>query len=73
MLEEDLDQIYAFSFTSLFPEDYAYQILNPGMFSITLNPEETIEGELIFMPTEVFNLTHSHTMTPFDALGKQAF
>lgn len=34
-------------------EDYTFQALNPGMFSITLNPEETVEGELIFMPTEV--------------------
>ena len=28
-------------------------MLNPGMFSITLQPEENVEGELIFMPTEV--------------------
>ncbi|XP_053397416.1 cilia- and flagella-associated protein 47-like isoform X4 [Mercenaria mercenaria] len=34
-------------------EDYTFQVLNPGMFSITLQPEETVEGELIFMPTEV--------------------
>jgi len=34
-------------------EDYTYQVLNPGQFSVTLNPSESIEGELIFMPSEV--------------------
>lgn len=34
-------------------EDYSFQVLNPGVFSITLQGEETVEGELIFMPTEV--------------------
>ena len=28
-------------------------MLNPGMYTVTMAPEETIEGEIIFMPTEV--------------------
>ncbi|KAL4233464.1 hypothetical protein ACF0H5_008145 [Mactra antiquata] len=55
-LEFDLSRFK--DFTLNFPgyqtqEDYTFQVLNPGMFSITLQPEETVEGELIFMPTEV--------------------
>lgn len=38
-----------------FTEDYMYQLLNPGIFSVTLLPEQVVEGELIFMPTEVIN------------------
>ncbi|XP_052240686.1 cilia- and flagella-associated protein 47-like isoform X3 [Dreissena polymorpha] len=55
-LEFDLSRYK--DFTLNFPgfqtqEDYTFQVLNPGMFSVTLNPEEVVEGELIFMPTEV--------------------
>ncbi|XP_021363645.1 cilia- and flagella-associated protein 47-like isoform X2 [Mizuhopecten yessoensis] len=34
-------------------DDYSYQMLNPGMFTVTMAPEETIEGEIIFTPSEV--------------------
>ncbi|KAK7478911.1 hypothetical protein BaRGS_00029892 [Batillaria attramentaria] len=34
-------------------EDYNYQLMNPGMASVTLAPFETIEGELNFEPHEV--------------------
>jgi hypothetical protein len=55
-LEFDLTRFR--DFTLNFPgyqtqDDYSYQLLNPGMFTVTMAPEETIEGELIFMPTEV--------------------
>ncbi|XP_052808119.1 cilia- and flagella-associated protein 47-like isoform X2 [Mya arenaria] len=55
-LEFDLSRFK--DFTLNFPgfqtqDDYTFQVLNPGMFSVTLNSEETVEGELIFMPTEV--------------------
>ncbi|XP_071134806.1 cilia- and flagella-associated protein 47-like isoform X3 [Mytilus edulis] len=55
-LEFDLTRFRDFSLS--FPgyqtqEDYSFQLLNPGMFTVTMAPEETIEGELIFMPTEV--------------------
>ena len=40
-------------------------MLNPGMFSITLQPEENVEGELIFMPTEVI----FHFRNEFDFLN----
>ena len=39
-------------------DDYSFQMLNPGMFSITLQPEELVEGELIFMPTEVCDIPY---------------
>ena len=42
-------------------DDYSFQMLNPGMFSITLQPEEIVEGELIFMPTEVWFLVELET------------
>lgn len=58
-LEFDLTRFR--DFTLNFPgyqtqDDYSYQLLNPGMFTVTMAPEETIEGELIFMPTEVMQL-----------------
>ena len=34
-------------------EDFNYQLLNPGMSSVTLEPEEVIEGEITFTPTQV--------------------
>ena len=48
-------------FTLAFPgcqsqEDYNYQMLNPGMASVTLEPEEVIEGEITFTPTQVYLL-----------------
>ena len=36
-----------------FPEDYTFQLMNPGMFSITLEPGEETLGQLQFTPTEV--------------------
>ncbi|KAK3096977.1 hypothetical protein FSP39_005325 [Pinctada imbricata] len=55
-LEFDLTRFR--DFTLNFPgyqtqDDYGYQLLNPGMFTVTMAPEETIDGEIIFMPTEV--------------------
>lgn len=38
-------------------DDYTFQVLNPGMFSVTLNSEEVVDGELIFIPTEVSQLS----------------
>ncbi|XP_070190234.1 cilia and flagella-associated protein 47-like isoform X3 [Littorina saxatilis] len=35
------------------PEDHNYQLLNPGMSSVTLAPMENIEGQLLFIPGEV--------------------
>ncbi|KAL8606797.1 hypothetical protein ACOMHN_049626 [Nucella lapillus] len=35
------------------PEDYNYQLMNPGMGSVTLAPGENIQGELYFIPGEV--------------------
>lgn len=35
------------------PEDYNFQLLNPGMACVTLGPKETITGELYFVPQEV--------------------
>ncbi|XP_055954756.1 cilia and flagella-associated protein 47 [Patella vulgata] len=45
-------------FTLNFPgsqsqDDYTYQMMNPGMYSVGLRPEEVITGELTFMPREV--------------------
>ncbi|XP_035825915.1 cilia- and flagella-associated protein 47 [Aplysia californica] len=55
-LEFDLTRYKDFSLA--FPgcqsqEDYNYQLLNPGMASVTLEPEEIIEGEITFTPTQV--------------------
>lgn len=55
-LEFDLSRYK--DFTLNFPgyqtqEDYAFQVMNPGMFSISLQPDESVDGEMIFMPTEV--------------------
>ncbi|KAL5010428.1 hypothetical protein ScPMuIL_012733 [Solemya velum] len=54
----ELDLTRYKDFTLNFPgyqtqDDYSFQLLNAGLFTVTLNPEETVEGELIFMPTEV--------------------
>ncbi|XP_048239518.1 cilia and flagella-associated protein 47-like isoform X3 [Haliotis rufescens] len=45
-------------FTLAFPgfqtqDDYNYQLMNQGMYSVTLGPEETVPGEITFMPSEV--------------------
>lgn len=58
-------------FTLNFPgyqtqDDYSYQLLNPGMFTVTMAPEETIEGELIFMPTEVKGLIDQYYWSFFN-------
>ncbi|KAK3775916.1 hypothetical protein RRG08_017206 [Elysia crispata] len=55
-LEVDLTKYKDFSIA--FPgcqsqEDFNYQLLNPGMSSVTLEPEEVIEGEITFTPTQV--------------------
>ncbi len=34
-------------------EDYTFQLMNPGVYSLTLNPNECVPGELVFKPTEV--------------------
>lgn len=54
-----MTHFYSFKI-AIFSEDYSFQLLNPGMFTVTMAPEETIEGELIFMPTEVNILSNLH-------------
>lgn len=34
-------------------EDLTFQLMNPGVYSVTMEPNEVISGELIFQPTEV--------------------
>ena len=36
------------------------QLLNPGVFMVTLESDETIDCELTFAPTEVSSFTSSH-------------
>ena len=45
------------------PEDYNYQLLNPGMASVSLGPKETIPGELHFIPGEVRKMTFFFPIT----------
>ncbi|KAL3884217.1 hypothetical protein ACJMK2_030436, partial [Sinanodonta woodiana] len=54
-------------------EDQSYQLLNPGKYAVTLQPEETIEGEINFIPSEVaaydfiLPVTINHTGAPSPA------
>ncbi|BFZ09423.1 hypothetical protein BsWGS_12463 [Bradybaena similaris] len=54
--EVDLTKYQDFSIT--FPgcqtqDDFNFQLLNPGKASVTLDPEEVIEGEITFTPKQV--------------------
>jgi hypothetical protein len=35
-------------------DDYTYQLLNPGIYSVTIKGEESMPCELTFSPTEVW-------------------
>ena len=37
----------------VFVEEHSYRMLNPGMFTVTLDALETVDGKLRFKPTEV--------------------
>ena len=36
-----------------FPEDSTFQLMNPGVYSVTMEASEIINGELEFKPQEV--------------------
>lgn len=39
--------------SNLCSEDTNFHLLNPDMYSVTLDPLETIDGEMTFTPTQV--------------------
>ena len=44
-------------------EDFTFQLMNPGVYSLTLNPNECVPGELVFKPTEVGTTVYIHKIT----------
>lgn len=65
-MEFDLSRYSDFSLafpTKQTTEDYTFTLMNPGIFSVSLEPNEEVAGELIFKPTEVITtITGLYTM-----------
>ena len=67
-MEFDLSRYSDFSLafpTKQTTEDYTFTLMNPGIFSVSLEPNEEVAGELVFKPTEVIT-----TITMLRKLGR---